>query len=106
MTATAAVNVVRADRESAPHALSAPELFGQLQSSPDGLTDAEARGRRKPVETHVSGRVRVAVGALAESLFEPLQLLLVAVGVLAAIFGELRDAIAIFVIITLVAAVE
>jgi Ca2+-transporting ATPase len=43
---------------------------------------------------------------LAESLIEPLQLLLIAVGVLSAIFGELRDAIAIFVIIALVAGVE
>ena len=36
----------------------------------------------------------------------PLQLLLVVVGVLSLIFGELRDAIAIFAIITLVSAVE
>ena len=37
---------------------------------------------------------------------EPLQLLLVVVGVLSAIFGELRDAIAIFSVIVLVSAVE
>jgi Ca2+-transporting ATPase len=43
---------------------------------------------------------------LVESLREPLQLLLIAVGVLSAIFGELRDAIAIFVIIGAVAAIE
>ena len=43
---------------------------------------------------------------LVESVVEPLQLLLVAVGVLSAIFGELRDAIAIFAVIALVSAVE
>src|SRR4029079_15914934 len=43
---------------------------------------------------------------LVESVVEPLQLLLVAVGVLSALFGELRDAIAIFVVIALVSAVE
>jgi len=43
---------------------------------------------------------------LLESLREPLQLLLIAVGVLSAIWGELSDAIAIFVIIGAVASVE
>ena len=46
------------------------------------------------------------LGELFESLVEPLQLLLIAVGVLSAIFGELRDAIAIFAVIALVSAVE
>src|SRR6266540_990374 len=44
--------------------------------------------------------------ALLESLREPLQLLLIVVGVLSAIWGELRDAIAIFAIIAAVAGVE
>jgi len=43
---------------------------------------------------------------LLESLREPLQLLLIGVGVLSAIWGELRDAIAIFGIIGLVAGIE
>ncbi len=46
------------------------------------------------------------LGELVEAVVEPLQLLLVAVGVLSAIFGELRDAIAIFVVIALVSVVE
>jgi Ca2+-transporting ATPase len=46
------------------------------------------------------------LGEVAESVVEPLQLLLVVVGVLSAIFGELRDAIAIFAVIALVSAVE
>ena len=43
---------------------------------------------------------------LAESLAEPLMLLLIAVAVLSAIFGELRDAIAIFIVIVIIGAVE
>jgi P-type Ca2+ transporter type 2C len=52
------------------------------------------------------GRFLALLGELAESLVEPLQLLLIAVGVLSLVFGEARDAIAIFAIIALVAAVE
>jgi P-type Ca2+ transporter type 2C len=82
-------------------------VLARLGSRPQGLSGAEAACRR--------GAVRAArrrprwvelAGELAESLTEPLQLLLIAVGVLSAIFGELRDAIAIFVIIGLVAASE
>jgi Ca2+-transporting ATPase len=51
-------------------------------------------------------RVSRVTAALIESLSEPLQLMLIVVGVLAAVFGQLRDAVAIFVIIALVAAVE
>ncbi|HZE05536.1 MAG TPA: cation-transporting P-type ATPase, partial [Solirubrobacteraceae bacterium] len=45
-------------------------------------------------------------GELVESLTEPLMLLLVVVAVLTAIFGELRDAIVIFLVIVLIGAVE
>ena len=43
---------------------------------------------------------------VGESLAEPLMLLLLLVAVLSAIFGELRDAIAIFVVIVIIGAVE
>jgi P-type Ca2+ transporter type 2C len=46
------------------------------------------------------------LGELSESLAEPLMLLLILVAVLSAIFGELRDAIAIFVVIVIIGAVE
>jgi Ca2+-transporting ATPase len=51
-------------------------------------------------------RAAAVLEELAESLAEPLMLLLIAVAVLSAIFGELRDAIAIFVVIVIIGAVE
>jgi hypothetical protein len=46
------------------------------------------------------------VGELLESLREPLQLLLIGVGVLSIIWGEVRDGVAIFVIILAVASIK
>jgi P-type Ca2+ transporter type 2C len=90
-----------------PHAEPAEELSARLGTRTSGLTDAEASTRRRPdAGRRDRSRARFVLGELAESLVEPLQLLLIAVGVLSVIFGELRDAIAIFVIIGLVAAVE
>jgi len=82
-------------------------VLARLGSRAGGLTAQEAARRRGGVRA-VRRRPRwvEVLRDLAESLTEPLQLLLVAVGVLSAIFGELRDAIAIFVIIALVAASE
>ena len=75
--------------------------------APVGLTADEVEQRRgtAAVQTEES-RTKAVLEELVESVVEPLQLLLVAVGVLSAIFGELRDAIAIFAIIALVSAVE
>jgi len=91
----------------AAHAGSPEVLLEALGSTPDGLTDAAAQERQS---AHGAERRRspflAVVAQLAEALIEPLQLLLIAVGVLSAVFGELRDAIAIFAIIALVAAVE
>jgi Ca2+-transporting ATPase len=83
------------------------QLWQRLQTRPEGLSDEEA-ARRRPPDSGRRERSRVlhVLGELAESLFEPLQLLLILVGILSAIFGQLRDAIAIFAIIGLVAAVE
>jgi P-type Ca2+ transporter type 2C len=82
-------------------------LWRRTDSRPEGLTADEVERRhaatpRRPPR----GRVAVVGSEVLESLLEPLQLLLIAVGVLSAVFGEVRDAIAIFVIIALVAAVE
>ncbi|MBV9796652.1 MAG: HAD-IC family P-type ATPase [Solirubrobacterales bacterium] len=103
---TMASHALAPNRDWAPHALPATVLVGRLQSSPQGLSDTEARARLAPPESGERGRLAIALAELAEALLEPLQLLLLVVGVLAAIFGELRDAIAIFSVITIVAAVE
>ena len=74
---------------------------------PGGLTPAEVAERHAPTARRAEKSRTVAVlGEVVESVVEPLQLLLIAVGVLSAIFGELRDAIAIFAIIGLVSTVE
>src|SRR4051794_25961718 len=91
---------------SAPVYAEAPaELWQRLATRPDGLTDEEVARRGPPASPRrPRGRGVHALDELAESLVEPLQLLLILVGVLSAIFGQLRDAIAIFAIIGLVAA--
>ena len=89
------------------HAESLDALWEDLGSSPSGLTPPEvARRRDTTVGPAERSRAVAVVGELVESLVEPLQLLLIAVGVLSVIFGELRDAIAIFAVIALVSAVE
>ena len=83
-----------------------PASAGQRQHV--GLTSEEAAARRA-----ISGPNEIG-GAedeplwkeLLESLTEPLQLLLIAVGILYAILGELRDAAIIFAVIVTVAGVE
>lgn len=89
------------------HAAPLESLWGELGSRPAGLADEEAAARR-PQAVARAGRPRLIslLAAVGESVGEPLQLLLIAVGVLSAVFGQLRDAIAIFVVITLVASVE
>ena len=89
------------------HAESLDVVWKRFGSRPGGLTAQEVTQRRRTTAGR-AGRSRAAavVGELIESLVEPLQLLLIAVGVLSALFGELRDAIAIFVVIGLVSAVE
>src|SRR3954453_3661802 len=82
-------------------------LWERTGSRPGGLTPEEVGQRRGTAAARTERSSTMAVlEELVESVVEPLQLLLVAVGVLSAIFGELRDAIAIFAIIALVSAVE
>jgi Ca2+-transporting ATPase len=89
------------------HAESLAALWERTGSRPDGLTPEEVARRPRATAVRPQRGAGAAVfGELLESVVEPLQLLLVAVGVLSAIFGELRDAIAIFVVIALVSAVE
>ena len=89
------------------HAEPLASLWERIGSRPDGLAPEEIEHRRGTAAVRTEGSQTMAVlGELVEAVVEPLQLLLVAVGVLSAIFGELRDAIAIFVVIALVSAVE
>jgi P-type Ca2+ transporter type 2C len=81
-------------------------VWERTQSRPEGLSTEEvAKRRTAPVRTQ-EGNTSAVLGEIVESLAEPLQLLLLVVAVLSAIFGELRDAIAIFTVIVLVSAVE
>ena len=82
-------------------------VWARIRSRPSGLTPEEVQQRRGTAVVRTEKTPAMALlGELAESVVEPLQLLLVAVGVLSAIFGELRDAIAIFAVIALVSIVE
>jgi P-type Ca2+ transporter type 2C len=81
-------------------------VWERTGSRPDGLRSDEVTRRRTAAVRTERGNTSAVLGEIVESVLEPLQLLLVVVGVLSAIFGELRDAIAIFSVIVLVSAVE
>lgn len=90
------------------HSREAASVLQLTASSAEGLSEVETDRRRARIGPNevAHERAKSALGELVESLAEPLQLLLIAVGVLSALFGEMRDAIAIFAIIGAVAAVE
>jgi len=90
------------------HAMDAPAVLACLDSSRDGLPDDERSRRRTHhgPNTVASRKTDPWWEELAESFTEPLQLLLIAVAVLSAVFGELTDAIAIAAVIIVVAVVE
>src|SRR4051794_2611620 len=89
------------------HAEPLAVVWQRTGSRPGGLTPEEVEQRRGTAAARTERSSTMAVlEELVESVVEPLQLLLVAVGVLSAIFGELRDAIAIFAVIALVSVVE
>ena len=81
-------------------------VWERVASRPGGLEPEEIAQRRTDAVQTERGGAAAALGEIVESVLEPLQLLLVLVAVLSAIFGELRDAIAIFSVIVLVSAVE
>jgi len=98
----------RTDRGAAswmPWQVPAEQVLVVLGSSAEGLDDVEATARRAPLGV-AQRRPPTWLRELAESVTEPLQLLLLAVGVLSAVFGEVRDAIAIFAVIAAVVVVE
>ena len=91
------------------HAMDAQDVLAQLGTGPDGLADGErtARLARYGPNTPEDPRGRERWWQeLGESVAEPLQLLLIAVAVLSAVFGELRDALAIAAVIVAVAVTE
>src|SRR5579859_2717210 len=93
----------RADSTTRP---SAASPLGETHGH--GLTTAEAAQRRAQAGPNaIDNRDEEPLWeALLESLREPLVLLLIVVGVLYAVLGELRDALVIFGVIVTVAAVE
>src|SRR3954454_17402443 len=89
------------------HAEPVDALWRRTRSRPGGLTPHGVEQRRGPAAVRTEDSPAGAVlEELAEKLTEPLMLLLIAVGVLSAIFGELRDAVAIFIVIVIIGAVE
>jgi P-type Ca2+ transporter type 2C len=81
-------------------------VWDRVGSRPGGLAPDEVAQRHTAAVRADRGNPSVVLSEIVESVVEPLQLLLVVVGVLSAVFGELRDAIAIFTVIVLVSAVE
>jgi Ca2+-transporting ATPase len=88
------------------HAEPPAVVWERTGSRPTGLRPDEIAQRRTAAVRTERSNTSAVLGEIVESVMEPLQLLLVVVGVLSAIFGELRDAIAIFTVIVLVSAVE
>jgi P-type Ca2+ transporter type 2C len=89
------------------HAEPLQAVWERIRSRPEGLAAEEVASRRGTAMARTDGSQAGAVlEEVAESLAEPLMLLLIAVAVLSGIFGELRDAIAIFTVIVIIGAVE
>ena len=98
----------RTDRPPAVtvHAEPKAVVWERTGSRPGGLRPEEVAQRQTGAARTDGGKTFAVVGEIVESLMEPLMVLLIAVGVLSAIFGELRDAIAIFSVIFVIGAVE
>src|SRR5689334_4862886 len=95
------------DRASAVpiHAEPLQAVWDRTGSRPGGLTVDDLASRHRATSTRAEeSRLEVILEELAESLTEPLMLLLLAVAVLSAVFGELRDAIVIFGVIVVIGA--
>jgi P-type Ca2+ transporter type 2C len=109
VTATAPGGRPPGQGEARWHALDAGAVLARLGSGPAGLADAEHARRLAAYGPNLPEGERKREPwweELGESFTEPLQLLLVAVAALSAVFGELRDAIAIAAVIAAVAVTE
>ncbi|MFU8853564.1 cation-translocating P-type ATPase [Micromonospora sp. SL1-18] len=90
------------------HALDTTIALSRLDATVEGLPELERAARRtrygaNAVRTRKPKRWPAELG---ESFTEPLQLLLIAVAALSAVFGELSDALVIAAVITTVAVLE
>lgn len=90
------------------HSVIAVDVLRRLGTGEQGLDEHERARRLAASGPNALPRRRADPWweELGESLVEPLQLLLIAVAVLSAVFGELSDAIAIAVVIVVVVVVE
>jgi Ca2+-transporting ATPase len=91
------------------HALDTAAVLARTGSGHAGLTDAERARRLAACGPNLAEGTRKReswLEELGESVTEPLQLLLIAVAVLSAVFGQIRDAIAIGAVIAAVAVTE
>jgi Ca2+-transporting ATPase len=91
------------------HALDAAAVLARVESGLAGLGDAEHARRLAVFGPNLPAGQRKREPwweELGEAVSEPPQLLLIAVAVPSAVFGELRDAIAIAVVIAAVAVTE
>lgn len=96
------------DDPTAWHGLAVTDVLARLDASGTGLTAGQAAERLARIGTNEVAEApkEPFVGELVKSLAEPLQLLLIGVAVLSAVFGEVRDAVAIGAIIAAVAVIE
>ncbi|TNC20070.1 cation-translocating P-type ATPase [Amycolatopsis alkalitolerans] len=90
------------------HAVDARAALKSLAAGAEGLPEDErARRRATYGPNEIAGRHREPWWTeLAESFAEPLQLLLIVVAVLSAVFGELSDAITIAAVVVVMAVLE
>lgn len=88
------------------HATAVQQVLTRLDTDAYGLSEVEAARRLAAMPARPEAEQESFLEELAESFTEPLQLLLIVIAVLSAVFGELRDAVAIAVIVVLVALTE
>ncbi|MGI8537995.1 MAG: cation-translocating P-type ATPase [Mycobacteriales bacterium] len=94
-------------REVPWHARPVDDVIRDLKTTRQGLTLHQAQARLAQQQpTTAPAHHEGFAEELLESFTEPLQLLLIAVAVLSAVFGELRDAVVIAVIVLLVGVAE
>ncbi|MCW3839857.1 HAD-IC family P-type ATPase [Micromonospora yasonensis] len=98
-----------AEGEQTPwHALDTVAVLSRLNATVEGLAEPERVARRARYGANAvrTRKPKRWPAELAESLTEPLQLLLIAVAALSAVFGELSDALVIAAVIATVAVLE
>lgn len=101
-------NALQEARAPVWHGLDPAAVISLLKSDPGGLAPAERVSRRTlhGPNTVDGRRAEPWWEELLESFREPMQLLLIAVAVLSAVFGELTDALAIVGLVLVVAVLE